>query len=187
MNHSLIRARVHGPGLPPDHLSIEALTTPLGRRNVETGQFWVYSRTKARHRGAAAVSEIAGCRARGSEWSLLPIHTPTARAGRPAVVGGARKPYVARSRASFAVPVFTAAGRCVPFFVLRNSSFADQIGFWERIVLPARMSVTRYAAPAEIARVAAGLGAFQTTRPSGPRISRTIRGGTRTPPLAMVP
>src|SRR5258705_14020951 len=102
MNHSLIRCRVHGPGLPPDHLSIEAFTTLLGRRNVEIGQFWVYSRTNARHSGAAAVSEIAGLRARGSEWSLLPIHTPTARAGRSALAGGGGNPYVARAAASLA-------------------------------------------------------------------------------------
>src|SRR5258705_10839811 len=114
MNHSLIRCRVHGPGLPPDHLSIDALTTLLGRRNVEIGQFWVYSRTNARHSGAAAVSEIAGLRARGSEWSLLPIHTPTARAGRPALAGAARNPYGSSSRASVARPVLTPARRLVP-------------------------------------------------------------------------
>jgi hypothetical protein len=88
MNHSLIVSRVQGPGLPPVHASIRAWTTPFGRTKLATGCLFVRSRTKACHSGAAAVSEIAGWRERGFEWSLLPIHTGTASDGRPPVWGG---------------------------------------------------------------------------------------------------
>ena len=111
MNHSLIVSRVQGPGLPPVHASIRAWTTPFGGAKLATGCLFVRSRTKACHSGAAAVSEIAGWRERGFEWSLLPIQSPIASAGAVGSLGGARKPYVARSRASFAVPVFAATGR----------------------------------------------------------------------------
>ena len=67
MNHSVVVSRVHGPGLPPVHASIVAWTTPFGRENVAIGCFAVSSRTNALHRGAAAVSEIAGFFDRGLE------------------------------------------------------------------------------------------------------------------------
>jgi hypothetical protein len=70
---------------------------------------------------------------------------------------------------------------------LKTASFSAQIGFCLLSVLPARISVTRNAACGEIAAVPAGSGAFQMIRPSGPSIARTIRGGTWTPPLAIVP
>ena len=112
MKSSLVVARVHGPGRPPVHASIVADTRPPGRLKSVTGQPFEYSLTKACHSGAAAVSEIAGLRDRGLEWSLLPIQIPTARPGALlSALGGARKPYVARSRASLAVPVLAAAGR----------------------------------------------------------------------------
>jgi hypothetical protein len=38
MNHAVVRARVHGPGLPPDQASIVAVTTPLGDLKFVTGQ-----------------------------------------------------------------------------------------------------------------------------------------------------
>jgi len=41
MNHSVIVARVHGPGLPPDQRSIVARTTPFGALNWATGHFFV--------------------------------------------------------------------------------------------------------------------------------------------------
>ena len=89
------------------------------------------------------------------------------------VVGGAR---LDRRRA----PVAALA-------VVDSASFADQIGFCFLSVLPARMSVTRKAACGEIAAVPARVRApSRRPSPSGPRISRIIRGGTRTPPLAIV-
>ena len=58
-------------------------------------------------------------------------------------------------------------------FVFKNSrSFAAQISFWAGSVLPARMSLTRNAVCAEIARSPLGFSAFQTRRPSGPRTVR---------------
>src|SRR4029079_8085805 len=185
MNHSLIVAWVHGPGFPPDHLSIVAWTTSFGRWTEVTGHFFVYSRMKARHSGAAAVSDVAGFAARGNEWSLLPIQTPTTRPT-PSFLGG-RNPYVPRSRASFVLPVFPAAGRRRLPSGPRSSVFAAQMSFCAGSVFPARMSVTSYAAPADTARVPSGLGAAHTTVPSGPRTSSTIRGASRTPPLAIVP
>ena len=53
---------------------------------------------------------------RGYEWSLLPIHTPTASAGAFLFAGGARNPYAWTSRLSLVVPVLYAAGRRRPFF-----------------------------------------------------------------------
>ena len=93
---------------------------------------------------------MAGSFARGLEWSLLPIQTPTARPGWSSLVG-ARKPYVARSRASFEVPVLAATGRRPPPLALKTASFSDQMGFCFLSVLPARMSLTRKAACGETA------------------------------------
>jgi hypothetical protein len=142
MNSSARVSRVHGPGDPPDHASIRDWTTLSGRLNCATGQSFDRSRTNARHSGAAAVRDVAGFFDFGFEWSLLPIQIPTARPGTPSLPGG-RKPYVARSRASFAVPVLTAAGRRVFLGVFVSIVFSAQIGFWRGSVLPARMSVTR--------------------------------------------
>ena len=88
-----------------------------------------------------------------------------------------------RSRASLVVPVLAAAGRRDPPGPLRSASFSAQMSFWRGSVLPARMSLTRNADCAETARSPSGFGAFQTTLPSALRTSRTIRGGTRMPPL----
>ena len=79
-------------------------------------------------------------------------------------------------------PPVAARARCAA----RASS--AQIGFCVGSVLPARMSVTRKAACGETACVAARLRA-PARRPCrrGPRISRIIRGGTWTPPLAIAP
>ncbi len=117
----------------------------------------------------------------------MPIHTPTAQAGASGFRGGARYPYVERSRASFAVPVLTAAGRRLPCGPLNSASFSAQIGFCFASVLPARMLVTRKAVDADTARERASGGAFQTTLPARSRISRIIRGGSCTPPSASVP
>src|SRR2546423_12033728 len=188
MKSSVVLGRVQGPGRPPVHASIVAETMPAGRLKSVTGQLFEYSLTNACQSGAAAVSEIAGLRDRGLEWSLLPIQIPTARPGAllPAL-GGARKPYVARSRASLAVPVLAAAGRRECPGPFRSWRTADQMGFWRGSVLPDRMLLTRYADWALIAWRGCACGAFQTAWPSGPSISRIMRGGSYTPPLASVP
>jgi hypothetical protein len=67
MNNSVVLARVQGPDRPPLQASIVAVTMPFGRWNFAIGILLVTSRTKACHSGAAAVSEIAGCFARGIE------------------------------------------------------------------------------------------------------------------------
>jgi hypothetical protein len=90
MKSSLTVSLVHGPGRPPDHASIVADTMFFGAWKSATGSFAETSRTNACQSGAAAVSEIAGFRARGLEWSLLPIHTPTASAGAFGSSGGPR-------------------------------------------------------------------------------------------------
>ena len=79
-----------GPGAPPDHASIRERTRPPGCTKSVTGSPAVSWRTTDRHSGAAAVSEIAGFDERGMEWSLLPSHTPMARAGAFGFAGGAR-------------------------------------------------------------------------------------------------
>ena len=53
---------------------------------------------------------------------------------------------MARSRASFAVPVLTATGRCWPLGPVADLEAADQIGFWLGSVLPGEDVVTRNAA-----------------------------------------
>jgi hypothetical protein len=64
---------------------------PRGGWKFVTGQPFEYSLTKACQSGAAAVSEMAGFRDRGFEWSLFPIQIPTARPGAPlSGFGGAR-------------------------------------------------------------------------------------------------
>src|SRR6185503_20191580 len=187
MNHSTFVSRVHGPGAPPVHASILARTTPLGGLNVASGCFEVRSRTNACQSGAAAVNEVAGFFDFGFEWSLLPIHSPTAYAGAAPSFGGATKPYVARSRASFAVPVLAATARWSPWGPLRISRTFDQIGLCFGCVLPSRMSDTRKAACGLTACTALGLPAWYTTLPVASRISRIIRGGTRAPPFAIAP
>src|SRR3954470_19951063 len=104
----------------------------------------------------AAASEFAGLLVRGFEWSLLPSHTPTARPAAAGSFGGARNPYVARSRTSSVVPVLAAAGRRDPSFVLCNARAVAQTGFCLGSLLPARMSAMRNAAPGEIACVGSG-------------------------------
>ena len=137
MNHSDVVARVHGPGLPPVHASIVARTTPfgpleLGDRQPPCSRGRTHA-TAARPRSARSPA----VRERGFEWSLLPIQTPIASAGASDRLGGARNPYVARSRASLAVPVLTAAGRRLPArAVVGSPSLADQIGFCFGSVLP---------------------------------------------------
>ena len=41
MNQAVVVALVHGPGAPPVHASMVALTTPFGGLNVVTGQPFV--------------------------------------------------------------------------------------------------------------------------------------------------
>jgi hypothetical protein len=41
MNHDVVTARVHGPGAPPVHASMVALTTPFGALNLASGQPFV--------------------------------------------------------------------------------------------------------------------------------------------------
>ena len=90
MNHSRVVARVHEPGRPPVQRSIVARTTPFGGLNEAIGRPLEYSRMNACQTWPAVVKEVACTLASGAEWSLLPIHTPTARAAASGSAGGAR-------------------------------------------------------------------------------------------------
>jgi hypothetical protein len=114
------------------------------------------------------VSEIAGSFRAGVRVVAVAHPDTDARPGWSSVVG-ARNPYVARSRASFEVPVLAATGRRVPPLALKTASFADQMGFCFLSVFPARISLTRKAACWETAAVPVVCGACQMTWPSGAR------------------
>src|SRR5215211_124749 len=157
MNHSLTVSRVHGPGLPPDHLSAVAWTTPSGGSKSASGMSVLYSRRNACHTWPAVVRDVAWMRVCGAEWSLFPIHTPTATAGASMSSGGARNPYVEKSLRLSAVPVFAAAVRRSPSGPLLSESVCDQKAFCFGSVLPARMSLIRNAAWGEIAATPSGV------------------------------
>src|SRR5947208_15769654 len=91
----------------------------------------------------AAARELAGLLVRGLEGALLPSQTPTARPAALGSSGGARKPYVDRSRTSSVVPVLAAAGRRSPFAVLCIASAVAQTGFCLGSLLPASTSLIR--------------------------------------------
>src|SRR5439155_431838 len=99
------RRRYHPPGPSVSaganvKASILALTTPLGLRNVAIGVFLLASRMNACQTRDGPSSDVTS-RPFGSEWSLLPIHTPTTSAGLSGDLGGARNPNVVKSRVSF--------------------------------------------------------------------------------------
>src|SRR5207244_9673792 len=135
MKYSVVVFRVQGPGLPPVKASILAFTTPLGLLNVAIGVFLLASRMNACQTRDGPSSDVTS-RPFGSEWSLLPIQTPTTSAGLSGDFGGARKPNVVKSRVSFVVPVLAAAGRRAPCGPLRIARTSAQIGFCFGSVLP---------------------------------------------------
>ena len=89
MNSSLTVFLVNGPGLRPVNASTVAVCRPLGALNVSIGYFFETSVMMADHSGADESSDRLP---RFGSLLLLPIQTPTARAGCLGSLGGARKP-----------------------------------------------------------------------------------------------
>ena len=187
-NSSRVVSRVHGPGLPPDHASMRAVTMPLGSRNRATGSPFVSWRTNDCHSGAAAVSEVAGVRARGHRVVAVAHPHPTrprrapsgpsAPPGSRTWRGRGRRSTCPSSRppAAASRPARCGAGACRP----RSRSGAGRC-------CPrgcrSRDRRTRPRSPARPSSRAPSTRSF----PFASRISRIIRGAIRTPPLASVP